>query len=146
MAFNSRCLPNLYPHSVPWILVTLLSNLSQIGLLNVGMTRIISLFNHKGGVSKTTTTFNLGWALAEQEKRVLIVDGDPQCNLTGTVLGFNGDDDFEDFYTNNPGGNLVGGLTSVFQGTQIPLSPGSVVNTKDLGKNNLNIQGLGEMV
>jgi chromosome partitioning protein len=49
---------------------------------------LISLFNHKGGVSKTTTAFNLGWAMADRGKRVLIVDADPQCNLTGTVLGF----------------------------------------------------------
>ena len=46
------------------------------------MAPIISLFNHKGGVSKTTTAFNLGWAMAESGKRILIVDGDPQCNLT----------------------------------------------------------------
>ena len=48
----------------------------------------ISLFNHKGGVSKTTTTFNLGWMLARKDKKVIIVDCDPQCNLTGMVLGF----------------------------------------------------------
>ena len=50
------------------------------------MIPLISLFNHKGGVSKTTTAFNLGWAMADRGKRVLIVDADPQCNLTGTVL------------------------------------------------------------
>lgn len=42
----------------------------------------ITLYNHKGGVSKTTTTFNLAHALAESGKNVLIVDADPQCNLT----------------------------------------------------------------
>ncbi|MES2294048.1 MAG: AAA family ATPase [Pseudomonadota bacterium] len=51
------------------------------------MTKIISLFNHKGGVSKTTTAFNLGWMIARKGKRVLLVDCDPQCNLTGMVLG-----------------------------------------------------------
>lgn len=49
--------------------------------------KIIALFNHKGGVSKTTTTFNLGWMLAEQGHKTLIVDADPQCNLTALVLG-----------------------------------------------------------
>ena len=52
------------------------------------MANIISLFNHKGGVSKTTTAFNLGWMLARKDQRVIIVDCDPQCNLTGMVLGF----------------------------------------------------------
>jgi hypothetical protein len=69
--------------------------------------KLISFFNHKGGVSKTTTTFNLGWALAETGKRVLIVDGDPQCNLTGTALGLNDDDAFEDFYNQNAQANVV---------------------------------------
>lgn len=52
------------------------------------MANVISLFNHKGGVSKTTTAFNLGWMLARKGKRVLLVDCDPQCNLTGMVLQF----------------------------------------------------------
>ncbi|MFM7714423.1 MAG: ParA family protein, partial [Microcystis sp.] len=37
-------------------------------------------------MGRTTTTFNLGWMLAEKGKRVIIVDTDPQCNLTGMVL------------------------------------------------------------
>jgi cellulose biosynthesis protein BcsQ len=48
---------------------------------------IVSVFNHKGGVSKTTTTFNLGWMLASLGHRVVLVDADPQCNLTGVTLG-----------------------------------------------------------
>lgn len=51
------------------------------------MVQKIALFNHKGGVSKTTTTFNLGWMLASKGKRVILVDTDPQCNLTGMALG-----------------------------------------------------------
>lgn len=51
--------------------------------------KTVSMFNHKGGVSKTTTTFNLAWMMASKGKRVLMVDADPQCNLTGLVLGLN---------------------------------------------------------
>ena len=46
------------------------------------MGRVISFANQKGGVAKTTTTLNLGVALAEQNLRVLLCDLDPQGNLT----------------------------------------------------------------
>jgi len=46
------------------------------------MGRVISFANQKGGVAKTTTTLNLGVALAERELKVLLVDLDPQGNLT----------------------------------------------------------------
>ena len=51
------------------------------------MGRIIAVAVPKGGTGKTTTTLNLGAALAEQGKRVLLVDFDPQGNLTQS-LGF----------------------------------------------------------
>jgi len=48
------------------------------------MATIISFINYKGGVGKTTTTFHIGCALAmfEPQKRVLLIDADPQTNLT----------------------------------------------------------------
>jgi cellulose biosynthesis protein BcsQ len=46
----------------------------------------LSVFNHKGGVGKTTLTMNLASALADLGRRVLIVDSDPQCNLTSYLI------------------------------------------------------------
>lgn len=49
--------------------------------------RIISLANNKGGVTKTTTTVNLGYGLARAGRRVLIIDTDAQSNSTYSLLG-----------------------------------------------------------
>jgi len=44
------------------------------------MSKKIVFFNHKGGVGRTTTTYNVGWMLGLLGKKVLLVDADPQCN------------------------------------------------------------------
>jgi cellulose biosynthesis protein BcsQ len=79
------------------------------------MTKIICLFNHKGGVSKTTTAFNLGWMMALKGKRVLLTDFDPQCNLTGMVMGFKGVDDLAAIYNGTPPNNVKDGLAPAFE-------------------------------
>lgn len=49
------------------------------------MTHTISILNQKGGVAKTTTAHNLGYALSSLGQRVLIIDFDPQASLTVSV-------------------------------------------------------------
>src|ERR1700720_223611 len=51
-------------------------------LMEHGPARTVAVCNQKGGVGKTTTTINLGAALAEQGRRVLLVDFDPQGALS----------------------------------------------------------------
>lgn len=89
------------------------------------MAKRIALFNHKGGVSKTTTTFNLGWMLASKGKRVILVDTDPQANLTGLVLGYDGFNDDEKelslFYKEIGGQNLKDGLAPAFESRPTPM-------------------------
>jgi cellulose biosynthesis protein BcsQ len=87
------------------------------------MTDTIAFFNNKGGVSKTTTCFNLGWKLAARGHTVVMVDADPQCNLTGMVLDLSEQDGLDKFYVNNPGRNLKDALEPAFSSRPKALEP-----------------------
>jgi cellulose biosynthesis protein BcsQ len=52
-----------------------------------GLAKLISVFNNKGGVGKSTICWNLADALGRRGKKVLLIDFDPQCNLSIAVLG-----------------------------------------------------------
>lgn len=99
------------------------------------MTKKISFFNHKGGVSKTTNVFHIGWMLAELGHKVMLVDADPQCNLTGVVLSEGSFEGFEQHYIDYPEQNLRAGLRPVFDGALAPLQPVEPLQIN--GQNNL---------
>lgn len=58
------------------------------------MGKIFSVFNHKGGVGKTTLVHNVGVAMAQSGKNVLFVDADPQMNLTAAYFGLSDSVDY----------------------------------------------------
>lgn len=75
------------------------------------MAKTICMFNHKGGVGKTTNSYSLAWMLAQKGKSVLLVDADSQCNLTNIFVG---EDHFEQLYIDQPDRNIKSGLSPAF--------------------------------
>ncbi len=92
------------------------------------MSKIIALYNNKGGVSKTTTNFNLAAYLSSIGKRVLIVDCDPQCNMT--ELFFAARDDLDEPDCPLPGTSIYESLLPRFMGQQGTIEQESVEITE----------------
>ena len=59
------------------------------------------------------------------------MDTDPQCNLTGIVLGFKGPTELEDFYTDHPQQNLYTGRAPAFEPRPVPISAVECVEVTD---------------
>ena len=69
--------------------------------------KTISLFNNKGGVGKTTLTWNLSVSLSAKGKSVLLIDFDPQCNLSIALLGETGFSNLLKSDSANPYGKTI---------------------------------------
>lgn len=82
------------------------------------MAKRLVFFNHKGGVSKTTSAYNIAWMMAQKHK-VLLVDADPQCNLTALILR----DDFDQYYfdAKTKEQNIKDGVAPAFSGRPVPI-------------------------
>lgn len=77
----------------------------------------IVLFNHKGGVGKTTLTVNLAHALVDAGKRVLLVDTDPQCSMSSFFLEEKFLDNMLDESESPSGATIWSALKPVSEGT-----------------------------
>jgi len=73
----------------------------------------ISIFNHKGGVGKTTLTFNLAYSLVDCGNKVLVIDADAQSNLTAVAL----DEGKLDNLYNNNGYTIKRALDGIVRGS-----------------------------
>src|SRR5947208_17012597 len=95
-----------------------------------GHAKRITIYNHKGGVGKTTLNINIASALIELGKSVLLVDSDPQCNLTSYLLS---DDVVDDLLDNSEGPNGRTIWTAV-QPIFNQIGDGAIVEPVNIGK------------
>ncbi|MGH2509648.1 MAG: ParA family protein [Ktedonobacteraceae bacterium] len=77
----------------------------------------VALYNHKGGVGKTTLSVNIAAALAELGRRVLLVDADPQCNLTSYLVESDVVDSWLDASDSDDGVTLWSAIKPVVEST-----------------------------
>ena len=77
----------------------------------------ITIYNHKGGVGKTTLAVNIAFALSSLGKSVLLVDSDPQCNLTSYLLSDDVVDDLLNHSNSQDGGTIWSAVKPIIDGT-----------------------------
>ena len=89
----------------------------------------ITIYNHKGGVGKTTLTVNIAFALSSLGKDVLLVDSDPQCNLTSYLLSDEVVDDLLNHSSHQNGQTIWSAIRPVIDNT----SSVRLVSLTDIG-------------
>ena len=76
---------------------------------------VLAFFNNKGGVGKTSLVYHLSWTYADQGRRVLVADLDPQANLTAAYVG---DDRLEELWPDGTHPQTTyGSIEPLLQGT-----------------------------
>ena len=91
----------------------------------------ITIYNHKGGVGKTTLTVNVAFALSSLGKSVLLVDSDPQCNLTSYLLADDVVDDLLD-HSNDQDGNTIWSAVKPVVDNTGPIRPVDLTEIGDI--------------
>ena len=76
----------------------------------------VTIYNHKGGVGKTTLTVNVAFALSSLGQNVLLVDSDPQCNLTSYLLADDVVDDLLNHSTHEDGQTIWSAVQPITNG------------------------------
>ena len=97
------------------------------------MAKVVSILGYKGGIGKTTTTINLAYGLAEKGYKVLLMDNDPQGNLSGIFPTINNDleqstaEEFEELFDTKEYNNPDRSFMNAFEALQ------EIVHKQQLG-------------
>lgn len=92
----------------------------------IGDMKIITFFNNKGGVGKTTTVYHVAWMLSELNIKTIAVDLDPQSNLTSMFLT---DERLEEIYENNLPLTILDSINPIVSGD--PFIPSHIEKIND---------------
>ncbi|MCT7327081.1 ParA family protein [Ralstonia mojiangensis] len=103
---------------IPWMTISMTPDPNNAR----GSAKRLAIYNHKGGVGKTTLTVNLASAIAQLGHNVLLVDSDPQCNLTSYLIEDSVVNDLLDRSDSDEGQTIWSAVKPIVEATGLPRS------------------------